>query len=156
MREVGIHLTDHIRICRKGFLDAVKVSSPQPSPSRSVQDRYTSIASRCEIVSQRPSPIRRSIVHDENAQLPDREELLNELRQILALVVGRDDNQGSHDPMAGQLPCHCKSTALSAENEAAGGSRLGAPRLKSQARQMHAVYNLSMPHSALSAKLVPL
>jgi hypothetical protein len=79
-------------------MDAVNVGSPEPPLSCSVQDRYASIASHGEIVSHRPGSIGGSIVDDENTRFRDLEELLNEVWEILALVVRRDDNQRPHDP----------------------------------------------------------
>ena len=98
MREVRIHLTDYLCIGLECLSDAVKVSVPEPPASSPVHNRDASVASHGEVVSQRAGPVRGPIVHDENSERWDIEKLLNELREILALVVGRDDYQRPHHP----------------------------------------------------------
>ena len=96
MREVRIHLTDHVSICLQGQSDTIDIRASEPAATNAVQHQHAAIVAQREVVSQLAGAIRRAIVDDENPQVRNVEKSLNELGQVFPLVVGREDDQGPH------------------------------------------------------------
>jgi hypothetical protein len=95
MREVGVHLADQVRVAMKRQAEALDVRAPEAALVGPVDDLQTPKGSARQIVGQLTRAVRRLIVDDHHRVAFVLENLTDERRQVLALVVGRDDDQNT-------------------------------------------------------------
>ena len=94
MREVGVHLADEIDVgLRDRLLQAIDVRAPKPALAGAVHHLDAARVLARERVGDRPGAVGRAIVDDQHAEARVREHAAHEDRQVLALVIGRDDDE---------------------------------------------------------------
>ena len=94
VRQVGVHLADEVDVgLGDRLLQAVDVGASEPALAGAVHDLHPARVLDRQRVGNRPGAIRRSVVDDQHPEARVREHAAREQRQILALVVGRDDDE---------------------------------------------------------------
>ena len=96
MGEVGVHLEDVVVALREGILEAGEVGGAEPQLARTVQDVDPAGARALQLVGDLPGPIRRVVVDDQHGEIALGENRADQVGQILALVVGGNNDQGAH------------------------------------------------------------
>ena len=93
VREVGVHLADDVDRLVNRALDAVDVRAAEPASIGPVHDVDAARMLAREVVRDLAGAVRRLVVHDEHADVGLLQQALDQRRQVLALVVGRDDDE---------------------------------------------------------------
>ena len=94
VRQVGVHLADEVDVgLGDRLLQAVDVRASKPALAGAVHDFDPARILDSQRIGNRSGAIRRAIVDDQHAEAGVREHAAREDRQVLALVVGRDDDE---------------------------------------------------------------
>ena len=94
VRQVGVHLADEVDVgLRDRLLQAVDIRAAEPALAGAVHDLDAAGILDRQRIGDRAGAVRRSIVDDQHAETGVREHAAREQRQVVALVVGRDDDE---------------------------------------------------------------
>ena len=93
VRQVGVHLTDHVDRLADCLLDSVNVGPSEAATSRPVHNIDAAGMLAREILGDTPGTVWRSIVNDQDSHVRLRQKSVDEHREIVALVVGRYDDK---------------------------------------------------------------
>jgi hypothetical protein len=98
VREVGVHLADQIDVslCH-GTLQAVDVRAPQAAGTGAMHHLEASWELHREPIGDLPGTIGRGVVDDHHPEALVREHAADQGGQVLAFVVGRDDDQDARE-----------------------------------------------------------
>src|SRR5690606_25726923 len=103
VREVGVHLADVVEASREGELEPGEVGRPEPLLTLPLEEPDAAGVRVDELADEVGRPVGRAVVDDEGGELAGlRHHLLEQGRDVLRLVVGRDDDDGAGGAAGGQ------------------------------------------------------
>ena len=100
--QVGVHLEDELGVGGQRGTHPVEIRPAEAALAGAMQHRQPPAAGGGDLVGQRAGAVGRAVVDHHHAQIGIAEQLLGDERQVLPLVVGREQDQDLRQ--AGQTP----------------------------------------------------